>query len=231
MSRALQIVQYSSTRGFFPVTTPEGPVMAVRYAAFSGPPLICSSWYDYMVTSARVSWQSAPAPEGPMMAVRRAAFRPPLTPASTRAPFRPRSFRPRPWNSTSNRGLLGNMSTLFSWLSKLIVVEVRQHVRPFPAPQASGAVPGTPPPAAGCTTDDERLSRLQRVLQEDKAVWIGVFWWLLAALLARPPLTPASTCASFRLCSFKSRPWNFTSCCSLHRYSQSVQKKAIFRVL
>jgi hypothetical protein len=40
-----------------------------------------------------------------MMAVRRAAFMPPVTPASTRAPLRPRSLSPRLRNSTSSRSL------------------------------------------------------------------------------------------------------------------------------
>ncbi len=40
-----------------------------------------------------------------MMAVRRAALRPPLTSARMRAPLRPRSLRPRFWNSTSSRRL------------------------------------------------------------------------------------------------------------------------------
>jgi hypothetical protein len=42
-----------------------------------------------------------------MMAVRRAAFMPPVTPASTRAPLRPRSRSPRLRNSTSSRSLQG----------------------------------------------------------------------------------------------------------------------------
>lgn len=55
----------------------------------------------------------APAPEGPMMAVRRAAFMPPVTPASTRAPLRPRSLSPRFRNSTSSRSLQGRKGVLY----------------------------------------------------------------------------------------------------------------------
>ena len=48
-----------------------------------------------------------------MMAVRRAALMPPVTPASPRAPLRPRSLSPRFRNSTSSRSLQGLLQEAF----------------------------------------------------------------------------------------------------------------------
>lgn len=64
-----------------------------------------------------------------MIAVRRAALRPPLTSARMCAPLRPRSLRPRFWNSTSSRRLHEHCERIVAVVLVVDITESRAAMR------------------------------------------------------------------------------------------------------